>query len=82
MEKLTKDDLAQMNQAYFEKLGHKTLVEVACKLLNLSVHLIERLEQNSKNSSKPPSSNNPYDKKSNKDSASSDEDIENTSSAQ
>jgi len=79
MEKLTKDDLAQMNQAYFEKLGHKTLVEVACKLLDLSVHLIERLEQNSKNSSKPPSLNNPFDKKRNKDSASSDNNTKNAS---
>ena len=79
MEKLTKDDLAQMNRAYFEKLDQETLVEAACRLVDFSVHLVERLEQDSKNSSKPPSSDNPYDKKSNKDSASSDNDTENTS---
>ncbi len=79
MEKLTKDDLAQMNRVYFEKLDQKTLIEVACRLLDFSVHLVERLEQDSQNSSKPPSSDNPYDKKKNKDSASSDNDNENAS---
>jgi transposase len=77
MEKLTKDDLAQMNRVYFEKLDQKTLIEVACKLLYFGVHLVERLEQDSKNSSKPPSSDNPYDKQNNKDSDSSDNDNEN-----
>lgn len=79
MERLTKDDLAQMNRAYFEKLGHKILVDVACKLLDLSVDLVERLEQDSKNSSKPPSSDNPYDKTGNKDSSSSGNDTEKAS---
>ena len=59
MEKLTKDDLAQMNRVYFKKFDQKA----ACRLLDFSVHLVERLEQDSKNSSKPPSSDNPYDKK-------------------
>lgn len=77
MEKLTKDDLAQMNRVYFEKLDKKTLIEVACRLLDFCVHLLERLEQDSKNSSKPPSSDNPYDKNNNKDSESSDDDNEN-----
>lgn len=79
MEKLTKDDLAQMNRAYFKKLDQEALVEAACRLLDLSVHLVERLDQDSKNSSKPPSSDSPYDKKSNKDFASSDSDNENAS---
>ena len=77
MEKLTKDDLAQMGRVYFEKLDKKTLIEVACRLLDFCVHLLERLEQDSKNSSKPPSSDNPYDKNNNKDSESSDDDNEN-----
>ena len=76
MEKLTKDDLAQMSRVYFEKLDQKTLIEAACRLLDFCVHLVERLEQDSQNSSKPPSSDNPYDKKKNKDSKSSDNDNE------
>ena len=79
MEKLTKEDLAQMNRVYFEKLDQKTLIEAACRLLAFCVHLVERLEQDSKNSSKPPSSDNPYDKKNNKDSDSSDIDNEDSS---
>lgn len=79
MEKLTKDDLAQMNRAYFEKLDQETLVEAACRLVDFSVHLVERFEQDSKNSSKPPSSDNPYDKKRNKDSSSSNNDTETAS---
>ena len=62
MEKLTKDDLAQMNRPYFESLNHESLVNAACNLRDLGVELIERLEQNSRNSSRPPSSDNPYDK--------------------
>ncbi len=30
MKKLTKDDLAQMNRVYFEKLDQKTLIEAGC----------------------------------------------------
>lgn len=68
MTKLTKDDLTQMNRGYFKKLETDTLVDVACRLRDFSVNLVERLEQNSKNSSKPPSSDNPYNKGKNKDS--------------
>ena len=41
----------------------KPLIDVACELRNLSVKLLERLERNSSNSSKPPSSNDPYKKR-------------------
>ena len=58
----TKEDLAQMDRAYFVGLEHDTLVGVACSLRDLCVDVIERLDQNSRNSSRPPSSDNPYDK--------------------
>ncbi|MCI4627250.1 MAG: DUF6444 domain-containing protein, partial [Candidatus Magnetoovum sp. WYHC-5] len=67
MGRLTKNDLAQMNEAYFESLDNERLVKVASNLLNLGINLIERLEQNYSNSSKPPSSDNPFDKATNKD---------------
>jgi len=62
MDYLTKDDLAQIDRAYLQKLENETVIDMACKLRDLSVELLERLEQNSGNSSKPPSSDNPYDK--------------------
>jgi len=62
MEKLTKDDLTQMNRVYFQSLKNEILIDVACRLRNFSVELVERLEQNSSNSSKPPSSDSPYEK--------------------
>ncbi len=79
MEQLSKDDLAQMDRVYFEKLEQKTLIDVACRLSDFSVNLVERLEQNSKNSSKPPSSDSPYNKGNNDDSASQDDDDNKTS---
>ncbi|MCP4151373.1 MAG: IS66 family transposase, partial [bacterium] len=60
--KLTKDDLAQMSRPYFQSLEHECLVEVACNLLDFGTELLERLEQNSRNSSRPPSSDNPFEK--------------------
>jgi hypothetical protein len=59
---LTKKDLEQMNRPYFENLDHASLVNVANNLRDFGVELIERLEQNSINSSKPPSSDSPFDK--------------------
>jgi hypothetical protein len=53
MDYLTKDELAQMDRAYFQSLENDILIDVACKLRNFSVDLVERLEQNSSNSSKP-----------------------------
>jgi len=60
---LDKEDLAQMDQEYFETLDHEILVKVACRLRETAVILLERLQQNSTNSSRPPSSDNPFRKK-------------------
>ena len=60
MNRLSKDDLAQMNRDYFQSLDKEKLVEVAGNLHAFAVEQFERLEQNSSNSSKPPSSDSPY----------------------
>ncbi|WP_422394197.1 hypothetical protein [Nostoc flagelliforme] len=56
MNRLSKEDLAQMNQDYFQSLDKEKLVQVAGKLHCLAVEQLEKLEQNSSNSSLPPSS--------------------------
>jgi len=68
MEKLVKKDLAKMTLPYLKNLDHETLVDISFELRNVVIDLFERLEKNSKNSSKPPSSDNPYDKGEPKDS--------------
>jgi hypothetical protein len=68
MSLLKKEDIAQMNRNYFQSLEPEVLVEVACNLHELAVDQMERLEQNSKNSSRPPSSDSPYQKGAKKDS--------------
>ncbi|MGK7877322.1 MAG: DUF6444 domain-containing protein [Xenococcaceae cyanobacterium] len=62
MARLNFDDLAQMNRDYFQSLDRSRLVEVAANLHQLAVEQWERLEQNSKNSSRPPEEDNPYKK--------------------
>ena len=62
MTRLNKNDLAQMNRDYFQSLDKKRLVEVATNLHQLAVEQWEKLQQNSKNSSRPPSSDNPYNR--------------------
>jgi transposase len=62
MTRLTKDDLAQMDRQYLEALEHGRLVDVACNLRDFAVEQVERLGRNSTNSSKPPSSDSPYQK--------------------
>ena len=57
---LNKDDLAQMNRSYFQSLSQERLVEVADNLHQLAKELWEKQQQNSENSSQPPSKNNPY----------------------
>lgn len=79
MEKLTKDDLAQMDRPYFEKLSLEKLIEVAINLRKFGTAVLEQLEKNSKNSSKPPSSDNPYKKQRKKKEASSKEDSDDKS---
>jgi len=60
MARPTRNQLARMNRAYFERLSPKALVDEACRLRDLAVHLTERLEQDSTNSSRPPSSDGPF----------------------
>jgi IS1 family transposase len=62
MERLSKEDLAQIDRAYLESLDRERLLTAAWRLRECAVELLERLEQNSSNSSRPPSSDNPYDK--------------------
>ena len=52
---LNKEDLAQMNEDYFKSLDKERLVEVAKNLHVLAAKLWEQQQQNSENSSQPPS---------------------------
>ena len=63
MAELDKDDLKQMNRSYFQSLSQERLVEVADNLHQLATDLWEKQEQNSENSSQPPSKDNPYSSK-------------------
>ncbi|MEM7726831.1 MAG: hypothetical protein AAF208_10730 [Cyanobacteria bacterium P01_A01_bin.45] len=56
MNRLSKEDLAQMNQEYFQSMNKQKLVEVTANLHSLAVEQVEKLEKNSSNSSLPPSS--------------------------
>ena len=60
---LNKDDLKQMNRTYFQSLSQERLVEVADNLHQLATDLWEKQQQNSENSSQPPSKDNPYSSK-------------------
>jgi hypothetical protein len=60
MAQLDKNDLAQMNEDYFKSLEKERLVEVAKNLHQLATDLWEKQQQNSENSSQPPSKDNPY----------------------
>lgn len=60
---LNKDDLKQMNRSYFQSLCQERLVEVADNLHILATELWEKQQQNSENSSLPPSKDNPYSPK-------------------
>ncbi len=62
MTRLNKEDLVQMNRDYFQSLEKERLVEVATNLHQLAIEQWEKLQQNSNNSSRPPSSDNPYNK--------------------
>ncbi len=57
---LNKDDLKQMNRRYFQSLSQERLVEVADNLRKLATELWEKQQQNSANSSQPPSTDSPY----------------------
>ena len=60
MARLSKVDLEQMGETYFKSLEPERLVEVAKNLYELAVEQLEKLEQTSQNSSRPPSSDTPY----------------------
>jgi transposase len=60
MARLKKVDLEQMGETYFESLEPERLVQVAKNLYELAVEQLEKLEQTSRNSSRPPSSDSPY----------------------
>ena len=60
MAQLNKDDLSQMNRSYFQSLSQERLVEVADNLHQLATELWSKQQQNSENSSQPPSKDNPY----------------------
>ncbi len=62
MARLSKDDLRQMNRGYFQSLEKDALVEVANNLHQLAVEQWEKINSNSRNSSQPPSNDNPYQK--------------------
>lgn len=51
-----------MNRDYFHSLDKERLVEVAGNLHQLAVEQLEQLEKNSKNSSRPPDSDSPYER--------------------
>ena len=78
MVQFNKEDLAQMNRTYFQSLEHETLIDVTCKLRNFCVELVENRDKNSSNSSKPPSSDSPFQKGGKKNSDSKSSDAENS----
>ena len=49
-----------MNRAFFEGLDSNARLELLCRLHAMTVELAERLDKNSTNSSKPPSSDSPF----------------------
>ncbi len=51
-----------MDRNYFESLDKESLVDVACNMREELAEKIAQLDQNSKNSSRPPSTDNPYKK--------------------
>jgi hypothetical protein len=53
-------DLKSMDRAFFETLDQAALVELVCRLHAMTAELAERVNQNSTNSSRPPSSDSPF----------------------
>jgi hypothetical protein len=53
-------DLSAMNRVFFEGLDAGERLELLCRLHAMTVELAERVNRNSTNSSKPPSSDNPF----------------------
>jgi len=62
---LTPDDLNQISPESLERMSKSDLIHLTLRLRNFSIELYERLNQNSRNSSRPPSSDSPYKKNEN-----------------
>jgi len=60
MKKLRPDDLRVLDRAHLEELSPADLLETCVRLRALAIEQAERLNRHSGNSSKPPSSNDPY----------------------
>lgn len=58
---LSRHDLAQLDEAYLAGLPEGSLRTLSVKLLSDLKELLERLEQNPSNSSRPPSSRAPWE---------------------
>lgn len=82
MSRLSKEDLAQINRPYLESLDPDRLLDVAWNLRQGAVEFLERLEQNSRNSSRPPSSDSPFDKPNQGDEPRPDSDDQSTSESE
>ncbi len=62
-DKFTPEDLRQLNKEYLERMRKCDLINLTFRLRNFSIELYELLNIDSNNSSKPPSSDNPYKKR-------------------
>ncbi len=67
MKKLTPNDLAQLDHNSLGRMRKSDLINLSLKLRSQLCEALERLNQDSNNSSKPPSSDNPFKKKPAKD---------------
>jgi hypothetical protein len=61
------DDLNQISRESLDKLKKSEVIQLALRLRDFGIDLHERLNQDSSNSSRPPSSDSPYKKKDNED---------------
>lgn len=61
--RFTPDDLNQISGESLNKMNKSDLVRLTLRLRDFGIELYERLNQDSSNSSRPPSTDNPYDKK-------------------
>ncbi len=53
-------DLSGMDRRFFEALSPEARVELLCRLHALAIEQAEKLERDSTNSSRPPSSDGPF----------------------
>lgn len=60
MEKLTPEDLAQLDRDKIASLTKNGVVNLSMRLIDLCIELYEKVNQDSSNSSMPPSSDNPF----------------------